>query len=287
MKRTLATLITAAIFASLVSCAFAGDTPAAKDDKTTAALDAVLADTLTTLATGDGAKITKLLSAQSNELLMPSKSGFVAIGSEKLKKTPASGADFKIAADYKVKERKYTTLGAITVADATISLEGKPDRVLSAALVEEGGTWRYLALCILQPQPEKDPNSLTTTEEISRILNSWSAGFPKGDISGLEEKLYPDPFSIGVTGPGNELFAFGYPDYFIGTVNSFLAMGAADYSSLEGLKVSVDGSVAIAQANWDISLAQLGQIKGRIMGHFCKTPKGWRLIGMVGGPGGR
>ena len=287
MKRTLATLISVMILASLVSFACAGDTPVAPNDKTTAALDAVLADTLATLATGDGAKIAKLLSAQSNELLMPTKSGFVAIGTEKLKKTPASGADFKIAAGWKVKDRKYTMLGAITVVDATVSLEGKPDRLLSGALVEEGGSYRYLALAMLQPQPDKDPNTLATTDEISRILNSWSAGFPKGDISALEEKLYPDPFSIGVTGPGNELFAFGYPDYFIGTVNSFLAMGAADYSSLEGLQIRVDGSVAVAQANWDLSLAQLGQIKGRIEAHFCKTPKGWRLIGMVGGSGGR
>ena len=286
MKRYLVGIIAIAIFGGLVSCAFAEDAPA-RDDKTTTALDAVLADTLTTLATGDGAKIAKLLSAQSNELLMQTKTGFVAIGSDKLKKTPASGTEFKIAAGWRVKDRKYTVLGAITVADATVCLEGKPDRVLSGALVEEGGSWHYLTLALLQPQPEKDPDTLTTTEDISRILNAWSAGFPKGDISALEEKLYQDPFSIGVTGPGNELFAFGYPDYFIGTVNSFLAMGAADYSSLEGLQVRADGCVAVAQANWDISLTQLGQIKGKVMGHFCKTPKGWRLIGMVGGPGER
>lgn len=279
--------LVAMLCAALSTTMFVGATAARADDKAdavAATVDKALADTLSTLATADGKKIAEMLSIQASEILMPKGDGFVAVNAAKLQKTPKLGEDFKLPAGVKVKDHEILSVGGLITVRATLTMPGDaPDKILSGVLTDEAGKLKYMMLSISQPKGDKDPEAIKTTAAIKDILGAWAAGFPKGDVSPLEEKLNEDPFSAAVTGPDGQLFAFAYPDYFIGMINSFLAMGTADYSVLEGVQVDADGAVATARANWNLSITAFGQVKGKVVAHFCKTAKGWRLVGMAGG----
>lgn len=277
MRFTIVTILVLCLAAVL------GTTATARAANLTEEATRLCQDTIAALQQTAAAPLAQLLSTQASSFLAGTETSFVRTSHKKLAKAETWAEEPLLSGEAKLKDLEVTD--RMYAGQVTAKIEdGDREFSLDGLCVYAGGTFRWLMVAVLPPEPQDGDQLASLKAEIAATMEEWRQTLMEGQVDQMLAAMAPDAFAVALVGPDYGFYVFSEPS----EVQMMLAGG-----QIPGpLVVEVLGEpeerttplLASARYEWEFGVADFQQIPLEVWMHLYKGEDGWRVAGLCGLP---